>query len=234
MKKIHVAYINHDQNYTEADIILWGELIKKNLPNVKYLYFPSIQSLFPKFTDPNFKVDYINLDIEFLENFSNGNPYSLIGTLRTLSENTMYKGTDGELKKRDVRIIGCVKYDSKVDTIKYILPLVDGLCISVSGKWSRELVLGDQKKLVSGDLSTPVEIKKLLKNKKEKTINLKDGIMLTPRQKQVFTLVTNRGSSNKVIAKALNISESTVKLHVGSILKKYGLKSRTQLVAFTK
>lgn len=55
------------------------------------------------------------------------------------------------------------------------------------------------------------------------------AIKLSKRQSQVLHLITTRGASNKVIARALHISESTVKLHIGAILKKYGVRNRTQL-----
>lgn len=61
-----------------------------------------------------------------------------------------------------------------------------------------------------------------------------DVINLTRRQQQIFDIVVSRGSSNKHIAKLLNLSESTVKLHIGAILKKHGLKNRTQLAVFSK
>lgn len=57
---------------------------------------------------------------------------------------------------------------------------------------------------------------------------------LTPRQRQILALISKRGSSNKVIAKTLNISESTVKLHLGNIFKKYGVRNRTQLALFSQ
>lgn len=59
-------------------------------------------------------------------------------------------------------------------------------------------------------------------------------ISLTVRQQEIFNLITERAASNKVIARALGISESTVKLHVSGIFKKYGVKSRTQLAVFTQ
>ena len=59
-------------------------------------------------------------------------------------------------------------------------------------------------------------------------------IKLTPRQEQIFSIVSTKGASNKTIAKMLNITESTVKLHMGQILKKFNVKNRTQLVAFNK
>ena len=60
------------------------------------------------------------------------------------------------------------------------------------------------------------------------------AITLTPRQQQIFDMVTARGCSNKHVAKIMGISESTVKLHLGHIFKKYGVKSRTQLAVFSK
>lgn len=57
---------------------------------------------------------------------------------------------------------------------------------------------------------------------------------LTPRQQEVLSLVCNRGLSNKAIAKVLNISESTVKIHMTSILKAYCVQNRTQLAIATR
>lgn len=57
---------------------------------------------------------------------------------------------------------------------------------------------------------------------------------LTNRQYEIFTLVAKRGLSNKKIAQVLNINEDTVKTHVGAILKKYGVRNRTQLALANK
>ena len=53
---------------------------------------------------------------------------------------------------------------------------------------------------------------------------------LTPRQSQVLKLICHRGLSNKAIGNILKISESTVKIHTSAILRRYGVKNRTQLV----
>ena len=55
------------------------------------------------------------------------------------------------------------------------------------------------------------------------------AVELTLRESQVAELVS-RGLSNKEIARALELSESTVKHHVHSILGKIGVPSRFQLV----
>lgn len=56
---------------------------------------------------------------------------------------------------------------------------------------------------------------------------------LTSRQNEVLRLLV-QGSSNKKIAKALNLSEVTVKTHVSAILKNLGVASRTQAVLAAK
>ena len=52
---------------------------------------------------------------------------------------------------------------------------------------------------------------------------------LTPRESQVLRLMAE-GQSNKEIARALGISESTVKFHVNAILGKLNVQSRTEAV----
>jgi LuxR family maltose regulon positive regulatory protein len=54
---------------------------------------------------------------------------------------------------------------------------------------------------------------------------------LTPREREIVDFI-KRGSSNREIAKALWISESTVKVHVHHVLKKMNARSRTEIAAF--
>lgn len=61
-----------------------------------------------------------------------------------------------------------------------------------------------------------------------------NSIVLTDRQQVICDLISYRGLSNKQIARYMNISESTVKFHVGHLLKKYHLRNRTQLAVLRK
>jgi two-component system nitrate/nitrite response regulator NarL len=53
------------------------------------------------------------------------------------------------------------------------------------------------------------------------------GDLLSPREKEILGQLA-RGVSNKEIGRALNVAESTVKIHVQHILRKLNLASRVQ------
>jgi two-component system nitrate/nitrite response regulator NarL len=53
------------------------------------------------------------------------------------------------------------------------------------------------------------------------------SVEFSPRERQVITCLA-RGSSNKEIARTLNMAEPTVKIHVQGILRKLNLSSRVQ------
>jgi hypothetical protein len=55
--------------------------------------------------------------------------------------------------------------------------------------------------------------------------------VLTQREEEIYNLIRVRGLSNRQISTQLSIGESAVKLHVSNLLKKHGLRSRTQLAA---
>lgn len=54
---------------------------------------------------------------------------------------------------------------------------------------------------------------------------------LTPREKDILACLA-RGESNKLIARKLDLAESTVKIHVQNVLKKLKLSSRVQAAVF--
>jgi two-component system nitrate/nitrite response regulator NarL len=59
-----------------------------------------------------------------------------------------------------------------------------------------------------------------------------DGLeMLSAREREILTLIA-RGASNKLIARDLDIAETTVKIHVQHILRKLNLSSRVQVAVY--
>jgi two-component system nitrate/nitrite response regulator NarL len=58
-----------------------------------------------------------------------------------------------------------------------------------------------------------------------------DSVEFSPREREVIIWLA-RGGSNKEIARALNMAESTVKIHVQGILRKLNLSSRVQAAVY--
>ena len=58
-----------------------------------------------------------------------------------------------------------------------------------------------------------------------------DADPLSPREREILLLIA-RGDSNKLIARELDIAETTVKIHVQHILRKLGLTSRVQAAVY--
>lgn len=107
---------------------------------------------------------------------------------------------------------------------------VDGL-LPMAPDFSFHVSLKAYQDLLDSGASWPTEVIEKTHHRRTEIKNVvcEDGIELTDRQAQVRDLLCERGLSNKAIARQLNISESTVKIHVGSILKRYGVRNRTQL-----
>ena len=58
------------------------------------------------------------------------------------------------------------------------------------------------------------------------------GLKLSIRQRDVLELLL-RGETNKAIARRLNLSQSTVNVHMRRLMKVLGAKNRTQVVLRT-
>ncbi|ACS85562.1 MULTISPECIES: two-component system response regulator NarL [Musicola] len=79
-------------------------------------------------------------------------------------------------------------------------------------------------KMVLSDTLTPILAASLRENRHPGD---RDIQQLTPREKDILKLIA-QGLPNKVIARKLNITESTVKVHVKHLLKKMKLRSRVE------
>ncbi len=78
----------------------------------------------------------------------------------------------------------------------------------------------------------PADLTALLEGQFRSRRTLPDGFAtLTDKEREILDAVAS-GSSNAEIAGLVFASESTVKTHVGSILRKLGLRDRVQIVVF--
>lgn len=83
-------------------------------------------------------------------------------------------------------------------------------------------------KMVVSPTLTPILAQSLREDRSE---GKRDIDQLTPRERDILKLIA-QGLSNKMIARKLDITESTVKVHVKHLLKKMKLKSRVEVAVW--
>lgn len=116
---------------------------------------------------------------------------------------------------------GAAAYLRKNCTIEQLAKTLRQVCLG-------EYPINDSLSLLfsSDSEETIDQLRNMLQMGKE----IKNGYLsLSPRQKKVIDHVA-RGESNKQIAKALNVSEQTIKNQLTSIFQKLGTKNRAQAV----
>jgi DNA-binding NarL/FixJ family response regulator len=206
--------------------------LQKDLP-VTFNTVLSIDHIFPLLSDPQFHTDIISIDIEHLYSYDHADSYQLIETLRTLLNCTVVRPLVGRPKKRNTKILAVIGDDVNIEFVRDLNRLVDGFTIRIGERFSYNDIKIECQRILNGDISMPKQIsdKMRLDKKQSRPLNLP---FLTARQQQIYNLVVEKGASNKAIGRMLNITESTVKLHMTAILKKYRVRNRTQLAVFAK
>jgi len=158
----------------------------------------------------NIKVDAILLDLR-MPNISGIEVLKTIKRKKITTPVIMLTTSNNE---RDLK--NCLQAGAQGYLLKDMNPndLVEALTESVNGS------------IVVADELTPILVKFL---KSELLETTDEGFYtLTKREKEVACSLIS-GSSNKIIARKLGISDGTVKLHIKSILKKLNLTSRVEV-----
>lgn len=97
-----------------------------------------------------------------------------------------------------------------------------------------EFLLSSIRRAVDGDnVLSPEMTSKLLARLRTPAAPARNGELdsLTPRELETLGWLA-RGASNKEIARALDLAESTIKVHVQNILRKLSLHSRVQAAVY--
>ena len=191
--------------------------------DVDFEQITNVADLLKKLTDATYAPDVIMLDLDLCS--AQAHLQDVINTITTL-----YSVNHGT---KQMKLCGIVYDTTDVKLIREALRTnLQALYRESSDLTVQEKVTA-MRRVLNGERYIPEPIQKRINTSKHK-INKRSqsDIKLTVRQSEILTLIRERGCSNKVIARLLNITESTVKLHVSAILKKYGVKSRTQLAIF--
>ena len=107
---------------------------------------------------------------------------------------------------------------------------VSGICLDISDYDMADVNYSLDQLLVYQPYWPTRIIEQLPGNTATPVVSTVPGNRLTTRQQQVLKLIVTRGANNKDIGRILGISSNTVKVHVGNIMKIYGVRTRLQLV----
>lgn len=187
----------------------------------------TIQNVFPLLSDPSFNPTAISVEInDYIDN----DLFDIMHSLSTIIKCTLCRIGPSTIKRRTV-LVALVNSETPKSIIKSLLlmPSVDHVGLSLSNSNMYDDIKDDTDNYINGIFRTNKKVKQMVYSKVATVREKVHQIELTPRQAQIVQLVKTRGVSNKVIARMLNLSESTIKLHLGIIFRKYGVKNRTQL-----
>ena len=191
--------------------------------------FKAITELFASLGSTLIHPNLIILSLKSVRDMDGVDIFNVIGTTSTLSQlNITSNGARWTSPQPSPVALGVFPGED-IKTIKALLGTgIKGVvpCGPTFTYEDREAAI---RSLLAGERYAPKDILDRLCNKAKK----RRGVVLTPRQQQVLSLIRDRGVSNKVIARTLNISESAVKQHMSSIMRKFGVHNRTQLAVLT-
>lgn len=148
--------------------------------------------------------------------------------LTTIGETVSMLQTQLKLTKLDIPIAIVIERTTPKSVVMQAKRLGLHGIIPYHGDWPHDDIIVGLIALTNRVKHWPKHILAQLPGAKKSKVK-KQQIQLTARQQDVAKLISQRGCSNKVIAKLLSISESTVKIHVSAVLKAYGVRNRTQL-----
>lgn len=215
-----------------------GESLEKRLSSefpISFVSVDSVKELLPLLSKEDFYCDYISIEVEQLYCVNNVDVFAVLNTVKTLLSCTLVRDSNGILIPRETKIVIFVGAKTSPEHIKEVisLPMISFVGLRGGDGFTYDEIAKSLRAIIDNDSTVPTQVQDLLSRKKRNS-GSKNSIDLTPRQRQIFNIVASRGVSNKIIAKMLNISESTVKLHMGALLKKYKVRNRTQLAVFGK
>ncbi len=143
------------------------------------------------------------------------------------------KGMDGlatlkQLKQADLdaRIIMLTVSDNEEDVVAALRAGADGYLLK---DMEPEDILERLNQATKGRLAISDNLTELLAHALREEVKPRstDEAGLTPREQEILELIA-KGYSNKLIARELNISVGTIKVHVKHILKKLKLRTRVE------
>jgi two-component system nitrate/nitrite response regulator NarL len=131
----------------------------------------------------------------------------------------------------EARVIMLTVSDSEEDVVAALRGGADGYLLK---DMEPEEILGQLIDAAGGRLAISPRLTELLARalRQEQPPRDQESAQLTDRERQILQLIST-GKSNKMIARALDITEGTVKVHVKNLLKKLNLRSRVEAAVWS-
>jgi two-component system nitrate/nitrite response regulator NarL len=126
----------------------------------------------------------------------------------------------------DARIIMLTVSDSEEDVVAALRTGADGYLLK---DMEPEDILDCLRRATQGRVVISQRLTELLAHalREDPRPKRPDQAGLTPREEEILALIA-RGNSNKLIARELDLTVGTVKVHVKHVLKKLGLRTRVE------
>lgn len=105
----------------------------------------------------------------------------------------------------------------------------DGFCLST---YPHDILVASLELVMLGESILPSKIALAIASEHEEDLHLERG-KLSNREVEILALL-KEGAPNKIIARTLNLSEATVKVHIKAILRKVGVCNRTQAALWAR
>lgn len=210
----------------------FDELFGSSLPYIhpQVVSAQNVHEMFVLLSDHNIVNLALLVDISQLSNIRSLGTPEVISSIRTLLDS--HRLTTGLRPNPDALCVSMVVQASTPHKDLREIMSSNVSCVCPVGVGSDQR---DTRAAIAGWFSGTPFIPKYVKNITS-TVKTTEGstISLTPRQAQLLHLMVSRGADNKTLARLVGVSVDTVKLHLGAIYRKYGVRSRAQLIAITK
>lgn len=228
--KHHVIYVCKETIIPPGIDTLMEQLSEQL--DVRFERLSSVRAVLEAAGNFTVSIDAIILDIDSLNDSEGATLFDIINTITTLLRYHNLSTAQPNANNSLPAIVIGVAATTDPKRIRELLNITNISGVYPGGyDFSLNEKITAVREFINRRYYIPKSIKQILASKPKVPCHDTSNA-LTTRQSQILELVVARGASNKAIANILHITDSTVKLHMTSILKKCGVRSRTQLVAF--
>jgi DNA-binding NarL/FixJ family response regulator len=162
--------------------------------------------------------------MEAVQKYQSSHPDIVLMDLNMPRKNGLEAARDILREDKNAKVVMLTVELSEVDLMQAVDYSVKGYLLKTSSADSLNQALS---LVADGESVFPSEA--LIKGMNRRAQGVEMG--LTPREEEILRYIA-KGMSNKGIARELDVTEGTIKVHIKAILKKLGIQNRTQAAIY--